>query len=399
MSASWSPSRVERAIDLQLSPQFAGKVLQRSPQTTIESLSMMMRPNDTEIDDLIRLAGTAPSGGNTQPWKVRVRSDALELSLQPERAGSFLDVGHRGSVFSVGSFIENLCLASSWMGLAHQLEIHEFRGPTDPIATLRYLPNAEPPERDLLYEQITRRHTNRHLHKGPVLPDESLEAMRSSIRRWPLVRLIAMSELVEKKKAAALLGRGNVLLLQHPVLFSQMMHELRWSQDEASRSRDGVAISTLELPKAAVLLLRTLRKYPPLRKLLPRGALEKMPEPAVMGCSHLCVVSVRGALSTESLVNAGRALQRVWLQATALQLAVQPLATLPFLVLRAQKFDAAGLSASDTRELLALGAGLSALCSLDEDEFPLFIFRLSSPALAASDRALRLPHQSLYTRS
>src|SRR3569832_598944 len=127
-----------------------------------------------------------------------------------------------------------------------------------------------------------------------------------------------------KKRAADILGRGNAITLRRPVLFDQMLRELRWSQAEAASSRDGVAISTLELPTPAVVLLRTLRKYPPLRWLLPRPALEKMPEAAVMGCSHLCVQTVRVDPSTEIVVNAVRALQRAWLQASALQLALRP---------------------------------------------------------------------------
>jgi nitroreductase len=356
-----------------------------------------MLPNDAEIDALIRLGGMAPSGGNMQAWRVLVRADCLELSLRAERAGSFLDVAHRASVFSLGSFIENVCLAASWMGLDHQVEIHEFRAASDQIATIRYLRRAEDMEKDSLYEQIPRRHTNRHLHQGRALSEETISALRESIQQRPLVRLCTISSATEKQTAAGILGKGNVLLIQHQVLFSQMMSEIRWNRNDAERSGDGVAISTLELPSPAVLLLRTLRRYPPLRRLLPRRALEKMPEPAVMGCSHLCVLALRGALSTEGFVNAGRAVQRLWLKATALQLAVQPLATLPFLVLRVQEFDAAGLSGSEARQLRMLGAELKDLYALGEDEFPLFVFRLSSPAASASDRSLRLPHRSLYT--
>ena len=356
-----------------------------------------MPPNDTETDEFIRLGGMAPSGGNAQPWQVLVRPDSLELSLHPERAGLFLDVGHWGSIFAIGSFLENVCLASSWMGFTPQVEIHEFRAPSDKVATVRYVEQRASTEKDALHEQITQRHTNRHLHQGPALPEETIEALRSSIRHWPLMRVCAISEATEKKRAAAIFGKANVLLIRHHVLFSQLMRELRWSRSDADRTRDGVALSTLELPNSAVWLLRALRRFPPLRKLLPKSGLEKMPEPALLGCSHLCALTVREPLSTECLVNAGRAAQRLWLKATALQLSVQPFAALPFLVLRAQSFDGAGLSPSEARELLSLGAELKAIYSLGGDEFPLFVFRLSSPAAAASDRALRLPHRSLYS--
>ena len=357
-----------------------------------------MQLNDTELAELIRFGGMAPSGGNAQPWQVLVRPDSLELALHPKRTGSLLDVGHLASVFSTGSFLENVCLAASAMGLTHRVKVHEFRGPSDTIATISFLERTEPTEKDPLYEQIPRRHTNRQLHHGPAIPQATIEALGNAIGPWPLVRLCAVSSATEKQTAAALLGKGQALIIQHHVLFGEMMRELRWTRQEAERTRDGVAISTLELPTAAVLLLRALRGCPPLRKLLPRGALEKMLDASVLGCSHLCVLASREPFSTDALVHAGRALQRLWLKATALQLAIQPIATLPFLLLRLHRFGGAGLSASEARELDALGAGLKALHSLGEEEFPVLIFRLSSPVAAASDRALRLPYQSLYSR-
>ena len=358
-----------------------------------------MQLTDSEIDEIIRLGGLAPSGGNAQPWKIRVDANCLELGIQPERAGSFLDVGYLASLYSLGSFLENVCLASTSLGLTYEVQLHEFRIPTDPVATVRYRERSEGLEKDPLYEQIPRRHTNRHLHQGALLPNEVVESLRAAMRPWPRLGLATLSDSSGKKRAAAILGRSNALSLRHPVLFHQMMNELRWSTAEAQSSRDGVAISTLELPPPAVILLRTLRRYPTLRWLLPRPALEKMPEAAVMGCSHLCVQTIRGAPSTENFVNAGRALQRAWLQASALELAVQPLAILPFLVLRARRFQSTGFSPRQADEVLKLGADLNALYSLGEDEFPVFIFRLSAPAAAASERALRLPHRELYARA
>jgi len=135
-----------------------------------------MQLTDAEIDELIRLGGMAPSGGNTQPWKVLVQSDSLELCLHPDRVGSFLDVGHRASILSFGSFIENVCLASTALGLVQRVEIHEFQRLSAPIATIRFLHRTAPGERDPLYEQIPRRHSNRQLHQGPALPAQLLEA-------------------------------------------------------------------------------------------------------------------------------------------------------------------------------------------------------------------------------
>ena len=143
-----------------------------------------MQLSETEVDEIVRLGGMAPSGGNSQPWHVRAAADRLDVSLSAERIGTFLDVGYKGSVFSIGSFIENATLASTAMGLTHQVEVHEFRSVSDRVATIQYLQRGGAEKRDPLFEQITRRHTNRHLHHGPLLPQASIDALVQTIEHW-----------------------------------------------------------------------------------------------------------------------------------------------------------------------------------------------------------------------
>jgi hypothetical protein len=222
-----------------------------------------------------------------------------------------------------------------------------------------------------------------------------IEQLREALGKHSEARLVAVADPAKKLEAASHLGTGEAIFLRHSQLFSDMLSELRWTRAEAERTRDGVALSTLELPPAAVGLLHALRKWPGLRKLLPKQALKKMPEPLLLGSSHLCVVPLCGAPGNQALLRLGRAAQRLWLRATELGLAVQPLAALPFMLVRATHFGGAGFDPEECRELEAAGAGLRALLGLSADELPLFIFGLSRSA-PASDRALRLPHRQLY---
>lgn len=354
----------------------------------------MTQPSEAEMDEFVRQGGMAPSGGNAQPWRVALKPGALELHLEPGRTGSFLDVEGTASRFAAGCFIENVCLAAAAGGWRADVAASPEGNPSEALVTLRFS-RSDPAPRDPLVDQIPRRHTNRRLHEGPPIEPLVIEQLRQALGQHDEVRLVAVTDPAKKREAAAHLGVGEAILLQHSQLFSDMLSELRWTRVEAERTRDGVALSTLELPAAAVGLLHALRKWPGLRRLLPRPALKKMPEPLLLGSSHLCVVPLRGAPSTQALIGAGRAVQRVWLRATELGLAVQPLAALPFMLLRATHFGGAGFSPEECRELQDAGAGLQVLLGLSADELPLFIFRLSRAA-AASDRALRLPHRQLY---
>ena len=348
----------------------------------------------TEIAKLCKAGGMAPSGGNVQPWKVLAHSSSLTLSLHPKRTGGFLDIEHYASKFSLGSFIENVSLTSTELGLAHKIVIEDR---DDSIATIQYLQRLDVLEKDPLYQQIPNRHTNRQLHHGDCFPDETVDELRTSIQKWPFARLTALSDKQQKKNTASILGKGDALRIKHDPMFFDMMSEIRWDQEEAIRSRDGVAISTLELPKQAILMLQLLHKYSWLRKFIPSPAFEKISTPSVMESSHMCVLSLRHELSTENLINAGRAVQRLWLKATEMGVSFQPMTALPFMLIRTLLFSGSGFNTAENDKLTMLGQQLTALYSLDKDEFPLFIFRIARPVAPASDIALRLPPNSIYS--
>jgi hypothetical protein len=351
---------------------------------------------EEEVDELVKMGGLAPSGGNVQAWKVVAFPDRLELSLDPRNARTFLDVAQTASLFSLGSFLENVCLTADALGLRYEPEIRELKTLNDPVVILRFVGRKPAPSlQDPLFGEIPRRHTNRRLHVGSPLEDSVLDDLRSALTSESTARLRATSDVGAKTKAAAVLGQADALRMRHSTMFRDMMSEIRWDQQQAERTGDGVAISTLELPAPVIVLMKLLRTFPALHRALPRGPLEKAAAPSVLGCSHLCLLSMQGPPTGERLIAAGRALERLWLKASLLSLSVQPMTVLTFMLLRARFHGAAGLEPNETQTLLELGRELDRLFGLGEGELPIFLFRLSRSE-AASDKALRRPHSSIY---
>jgi nitroreductase len=353
-----------------------------------------VRLSDTEVDELMRMGGLAPSGGNVQPWKVTAGASHLDLRLHPEHAKGFLDVGYGASLLSLGAFLENVCLTAAALGLVQEVEIHEFREVSDLVVRLRTVGRG-PAVCSPLYEAIPRRHTNRRFHEGAVLPQSTLDELKQATEEWPRAQLAAVSEASSKRRLARVLGGADVVRTRHSTMFSEMMSEVRWSDEEATRTRDGLALSTLELSAADRLALRALNAWPALRRVVPRGAMENAALAPVMACSHVCLLSLEGDLTPEAMVNAGRAVQRLWLKATSLELSLQPMTALPFMVLRARFHAGAGFTRVEAEEVLRLGSELGELYSLSGDQLPIFVFRLSKTG-PASNRALRRPQQTLY---
>ena len=350
----------------------------------------------TDIEEICRLGGMAPSGGNVQPWKVIADTSSIELWLDPERATSFIDVGHYASVFSLGSFLENACIVSDCLGLRYRIVIHEEIRLDTPIMTIQYFDRFTGPERNLLYDQISRRRTNRRRGNSEILCHLTIDQLSSAIKEWSSITLSAVSGKSDKCFAVRILGEADAIRIQHDKLFTQMMEELRWNREETLYTMDGIDIDTLEIPKLAVLFLHTLKKYPALRTWLPQSVSKSFSKAPVLNCSHLCLLSIYDDFSTDSLVNAGRAVQRLWLKSTELELELQPMTVLPFFLIRSTYFSSDGFSDSQNKRFIKLGKDIRALFKLPGSQFPLFIFRLSK-APEPTGVALRRPWQNYTT--
>lgn len=354
--------------------------------------------NDYEIKTLCESGGLAPSGGNIQPWKVIVRKNSIELKLDPVRATSFIDVGRYASIFSLGSFLENVCITAETLGLKYTVEYSEPDTSNMPCVKIYFLDKEKNPVEHPLYEQIARRVTNRQLSHGDVIGAPVIDDLFEDVNKGSIVKFSAIYKKDEKETVAKILGKTDVIRLYHENLSKQMFDEIRWTQEETDKTRDGIDTDTLELPKLAVKFLYTLKKFPMIKKILPKSFFERMTHMAIMKSSQICLLSLKTELTIPCLLEAGKVLERVWLKATKLDLALQPWTVLPFMFIRARYFPGTGFNKREEEKILALGKELTVLFNLFDSDIPLFIFRISK-APSPSKRSLRLDWKTYTTIS
>ena len=108
---------------------------------------------------------------------------------------------------------------------------------------------------------------------------------------------------------------------------------------------------------------------------------------AQAGAIALLSTSGRGR---EHFVRAGEALERVWLTATRLDIAVQPMAGITLLVLRLLLGAGEGLSSAQRRRLEVLHGRLRGLFPVLSSDTPILLLRLGRAA-PPSARTPRLP--------
>ena len=363
--------------------------------TTVAEPDVLTEP---DVALLCEAGALAPSGGNIQPWRVQVDGNALKLALDPVRAHSFLDVGHYASIYALGSFLENVCIASETLGLLYTLEVGPFRDLEDAFVTLTYTGRAAEPREHPLHAQLARRCTNRQMSDGTIIQDAAIDRLKEALGSEEYVKLSYLVDESDRKSVANILGKADVIRTKHDVLAGQMFDELRFTSKDATQTKDGIDVDTLEMPSAAIAFVQKLRDYPTLRRVLPGKLFEGFAQEPLSKSSHVCLVSLKRSPNSVSLIEAGRAVQRLWLKATELNLAVQPMTVLPFLMLRSELFGGDGFSSKDNAMVVSLAKRLRGVFHITPDEIPLFLFRLSR-ASEPSQRALRRPWRDFTTLS
>lgn len=344
---------------------------------------------------VIAAAITAPSGGNNQPWKFFADDGEIFVVNDRSRASSpTLDVGERATYAALGAAVENMVIAAAKLG--QRAEVTWLPRPDQPLiaARLRF----EEASIDslaaeaALFDAVHQRLTNRRVSERKPIPEADLQALREAAEARGCGLQIATGD-DELATIGAVVGESDAIRVFHDAMRGEMLSELRWSPEEVSRTRDGMDLATLEVGKAQRWLFSTLRSPRIVRALevigfargLVAGARKLLDK-----SSAFAIVTTPGHTLADYL-QGGRAMQRVWLTATRLGLAFQPLSAVAYLFNRVRFFGGEGLPAETAAKLHELYSRFApCFPQLDPAHGHVLYFRLgyAGPATA---RSLRRP--------
>jgi nitroreductase len=346
------------------------------------------------IAELVRAATLAPSGGNEQPWRWVTHGPNLSLLLDEPFGELLLNHRNLGRRIALGAAAENLVLRAHALGLRVKIvpgaetsrAVAEFKLFPDHVELFGLEPrNAED---DALALQIERRATNRRVVPYAPLGTDAAAALHAAIASLPGCRLHLVTDATERADLADIVGSAERIRMLHPVGHRDLVREVRWTGEEAERTRDGIDLRTLELTASESAGLWILRE-PAVAELLRRWklghGLEKLARKGILAASAVGIVTVSGENARDQF-SAGRAVQRVWLTATKLGLGFQPLTSTLGLFGRAFAGDAVSFDAETLGELERLKMRFDAILSVDAA--PVFLFRIF-PGCEPPARSLR----------
>ena len=181
------------------------------------------------------------------------------------------------------------------------------------------------------------------------------------------------------------------IVFENPLLHGFLFDHVRWSEEEAAESRDGLDLRTLELSLPDRIGFRFLRNWGAVRMLKPVGVTRAVSRQARKLCSSAAaagLVLVKNDTEKDFLT-AGRVVQRAWLEATRMGLSFQPMTGITFLINRVSAGESAGLSDRHRKLIAEARDKLTSFPGLDGNVAAM-LFRIGASD-PPSARSLRLP--------
>ncbi|GGK49131.1 Rv1355c family protein [Nocardia camponoti] len=333
---------------------------------------------------IVACANRAPSGGNAQPWTITATDDAFHIELDPSRTTD-MDVRLRGSAVAVGAALHNARAAAAAFGLVGE-PVFTTDGPHRLTATIRWAPGAD----EALaadYPRALARTTNRHLGTHQDLPADVLPELAKAAGDQPLYAITARQAI---DRAAVLLGESDRVRYLTPRLHEQLYTELRWLGEDAST---GIDVRSFELAPDELAKLRVGRRSDVMAHLRQWGAGNALGEATrdrVRASSALVAIGVTARSGERpdlvDYAHAGAAVERVWLRAESLGLAVQPVSPV---FLYADPTDLPIISSEFADTLGDSQRSFADVLGFDADQNVALVLRLSYAAVA-SVRSRRL---------
>ena len=261
----------------------------------------------------------AASSHNTQPWSFRVSDDGIDVLGDSKRLMGAADPRLRELHISLGCAIENMAVAAAAQGLATDVEI--VRGGSEHFARLTFAPGLVDAAYAALAEQIPLRSTNRGAYDADRAPGSPERDIFSACLTGD-VSLKLLSSAEERSAFSALTVAATGVHVADEKMQRDSHAWYRMTQAEVERYQDGI---TIDGAAAGIVGTTFLKMFPP----TPDAFDEQWAK--VTGETHCATAPMFGLLVAGAVgdhaawIAAGRAYQRIQLEATRLGIATHPL--------------------------------------------------------------------------
>ncbi len=349
------------------------------------------------VERILDRARWAPSGDNSQPWRFEVAGDDhVVVHGHDTREWCVYDIDGRPSQLAHGALLETIAIAAREQGLVATATRRTDSPDARPQFDVRFVP-ANAIEREPLAEAIERRAVQRRPLRMRALRPPEKAALQAAVGDGYEVRWL---EGASRAKTALLLFHYAKLRLVAPEAYAVHRDVIAWnSRFSETRVPDAaIGLDPLTTRLMAWIMQRWSRVEFFNRYLAgtvaPRVQLDLVPGLAC--AAHFLIVATREPTTIDDYVAAGRAMQRLWLTATTLDLWVQPEMTPLIFAAYARRDRAFSRKAGIASRARELAARLQQIIG-DDAQRAVFMGRIGAGS-APRARSLRRPLAELLVR-
>ena len=194
-----------------------------------------------DVVNVIRFATLAANGHNTQPWRFRISSDAIDILPDYGRRTPVVDPDTHHLFVSLGCAAANLAIAAAASGRPGDIEIA-----TDG-AGVRYQFTEAAPQPTSLLGAITKRQSTRADYDGRAVDAGDLAALQSAAE-LPGVNLVLVTARPQMMRIRDLILAGNEAQMGDAPFVLELRDWLRFNPRRAMASGDGLFSATTGNP-------------------------------------------------------------------------------------------------------------------------------------------------------
>ncbi len=280
----------------------------------------------TAMERVLELARWAPSGDNTQPWRFELAGKrACVVHGSDTRDWCVYDLQGRASQIAVGALLETIAVAASKDGLRAEFRRRADTTETAPQIEVELVDDPAI-SRDSLYDFIKQRVTQRRSFSPEPLAPSDKQRLEACLPDG--FRVVWIEGDASKKRLARLLFLSARIRLTIPEAYRVHKEIIEWN---ARYSEDHIPDQAVGLDPVALKMMRwAMGSWERVRFLnrylagtwMPRIQLDYLP--ALKCAAHFLLAADSKPAGIDDYLQAGRALQRFWLSASAVGLQFQP---------------------------------------------------------------------------
>lgn len=281
----------------------------------------------SQKNELIQAAIYAPSADNSQPFQFYWKNNnTLELWIDKTRSGKASDNRYILSDIALGAVIENVFICAQSLFLVTEINYLPNESEEEYlVAIIDFSPSDTASGKTNLVDEIPARCTDRRFpFKGPITP-QTIDLLTDAAQQYDC-DLLSFTNKKMIKRVLPVIQQAETIRFKSKILHQELFSTVHFDNEE---SKEGMPISVLAIEKPAQPLFKQMKKWSVMSFVNNIGGASMLGLRSVripiMFSPALVLITMKNK-ERLSVIKAGRAIQRVWLQATQQGLSVQPYA-------------------------------------------------------------------------